>query len=64
MGDARYRRPGPIMGGQNPSGDMVEGGNFESWFYLQPPGNDSDNNKKNLFNVTCYYRHSCRIFPE
>jgi hypothetical protein len=27
----------PPNGGQNPSGDLVEGGDFESWFFLQPP---------------------------
>ncbi len=32
-------RGGPITGGKNPSGDMVEGGDFESWFFLQPPLN-------------------------
>jgi DNA uptake protein ComE-like DNA-binding protein len=30
-------RGGPITGGKNPSGDMVEGGDFESWFFLQVP---------------------------
>jgi DNA uptake protein ComE-like DNA-binding protein len=30
-------RGGPITGGKNPSGDMVEGGDFESWFFLQAP---------------------------
>ncbi len=30
-------RGGSITGGKNPSGDMVEGGTFESWFYLQAP---------------------------
>ena len=34
-------RGGAITGGKNPSGDMLEGGTFESWFYLgQPPDND------------------------
>jgi len=41
VGNPTYPRPGPITGGKNPSGDMVEGGNFESWFYLQPPPSDS-----------------------
>ncbi len=30
-------RGGAILGGKNPSGDMLEGGDFESWFFLQPP---------------------------
>lgn len=29
----------PPNGGKNPSGDLVEGGDFESWFFLQPPAN-------------------------
>lgn len=32
-------RGGVITGGENPSGDMVEGGDFEGWFFLQPPQN-------------------------
>lgn len=27
-------RSGPIQGGKNPSGDMVQGGDFESWSFL------------------------------
>jgi len=32
-------RGGIITGGKNPSGDMVEGGDFEGWFFLRPPKN-------------------------
>lgn len=32
-------RGGIITGGKNPSGDMVEGGDFEGWFFLKPPKN-------------------------
>lgn len=32
-------RAKPPNGGNNPSGDLVEGGDFESWFFLQPPVN-------------------------
>ncbi len=42
-------RGGPITGGKNPSGDMVEGGDFESWFFLQPPQN-TDLTHANLTN--------------
>jgi hypothetical protein len=34
VGDGAYTRPGPIAGGKNPSGNMDEGGLFESWFFL------------------------------
>jgi hypothetical protein len=30
-------RPGPIQGGRNPSGDLAQGGDFESWFFLSNP---------------------------
>jgi hypothetical protein len=30
-------RAGPIKGGKNPSGDLAQGGDFESWFFLSPP---------------------------
>jgi hypothetical protein len=30
-------RGGPITGSKNPSGDMVQGGDFESWFFLSKP---------------------------
>ena len=30
-------RGGIVTGGKNPSGDMVIGGDFESWFFLLPP---------------------------
>ena len=32
-------RAKPPNGGTNPSGDLVEGGDFESWFFLLPPAN-------------------------
>jgi len=38
----------PPTGGKNPSGDLVEGGDFESWFFLQPPVNAG--NRDNLIN--------------
>ncbi len=28
-------RAGPITGGKNPSGNLTQGGDFESWFYLE-----------------------------
>ena len=34
VGDGTYARPGPIKGGKNPSGNLDEGGLFESWFFL------------------------------
>jgi hypothetical protein len=34
VGEATYTRPGPITGGKNPSGNLDEGGLFESWFFL------------------------------
>jgi len=34
VGDGTYTRPGPITGGKNPSGNLDEGGLFESWFFL------------------------------
>ena len=34
VGDGSYMRPAPITGGKNPSGNMDEGGLFESWFFL------------------------------
>lgn len=30
-------RTWPGTGGKNPSGDLAQGGNFESWLFLQPP---------------------------
>jgi hypothetical protein len=36
VGDNSYTRPGPISGGRNPSGNLAEGGLFESWFFLSP----------------------------
>lgn len=30
-------RGGIIKGGKNPSGDLVQGGDFESWFFLKAP---------------------------
>ncbi len=30
-------RSGPITGGQNPSGNLTQGGDFESWLYLEQP---------------------------
>jgi 6-phosphogluconolactonase (cycloisomerase 2 family) len=30
-------RGGSIRGGKNPSGDLVSGGDFESWFFLKSP---------------------------
>jgi DNA uptake protein ComE-like DNA-binding protein len=43
-------RGGVITGGKNPSGDMVEGGDFEGWFFLQPPKNQGQlvGNRTNL----------------
>ena len=37
VGDGTYTRPGLITGGKNPSGNMDEGGLFESWFFLDGP---------------------------
>ena len=34
VGDGSYTRSPPIHGGQNPSGDLAQGGLFESWFWL------------------------------
>lgn len=34
VGDVTYTRPSPITGGKNPSGNLDEGGLFESWFFL------------------------------
>jgi len=31
-------RPPPIAGGKNPSGDLAQGGRFESWFFVKPTG--------------------------
>ncbi|MGH7491691.1 MAG: YncE family protein [bacterium] len=31
------KRGGAIRGGKNPSGNLVQGGDFESWFFLEPP---------------------------
>ncbi len=45
-------RGGPITGGKNPSGDMVEGGVFESWFYLEQPSAAGGNEKVNLNKAT------------
>jgi len=30
-------RGGPVLGGRNPSGDLAQGGDFESWFFLGAP---------------------------
>jgi hypothetical protein len=38
-------RPGPIHGGRNPSGNLAQGGRFESWIFVRPSGdviNDSN----------------------
>ena len=32
-------RGGAIQGGRNPSGNLSQGGDFESWFFLSPPEN-------------------------
>jgi len=45
-------RGGSITGGKNPSGDMTEGGTFESWFYLQAPGAQQPTNKVNVNQAT------------
>jgi DNA-binding beta-propeller fold protein YncE len=34
VGDGTFTRPGPITGGKNPSGNLAQGGTFESWFFL------------------------------
>jgi hypothetical protein len=34
VGDGTYTRPSPITGSKNPSGNLDEGGLFESWFFL------------------------------
>jgi hypothetical protein len=33
-----------ILGGKNPSGDLAEGGTFESWFFLSRPGTPTEPN--------------------
>jgi len=34
------KRQPPIQGGKNPSGNLTQGGLFESWFFLTPRGVD------------------------
>jgi type II secretion system (T2SS) protein K len=34
VGDPTHTRPAPITGGKNPSGNLAQGGLFESWFFL------------------------------
>jgi hypothetical protein len=31
-------RPPPIRGGHNPSGNLAQGGRFESWIFVRPSG--------------------------
>ncbi len=54
-------RAKPPNGGQNPSGDLVEGGDFESWFFLLPPANAD--NKDNLINPNSAPANSLANLP-
>jgi DNA-binding beta-propeller fold protein YncE len=36
------QRSETIQGGKNPSGNLTQGGNFEDWFFLEPPSNNSN----------------------